>query len=107
VLFETALAIPLLLAVAVALSWGISLTATTLTLGDAARSAARDLARGASVEDALGRAQASAPDARVRFEDRDGSVTVVADQDVAAPVPILRGITVTLTQRVAIPREWE
>ena len=105
VLFETALAIPLLLAIAVALSWGISLTATTMTLGDAARSAARDLARGANADDALGRAQASAPDARIRVEDGEGSVTVVADQEVAAPGPILSGITLTLTQRVAIPRE--
>jgi hypothetical protein len=31
---------------------------------------------------------------------------VIADQSVSAPVPILSGISVTLTQRVAIPREW-
>ena len=106
VLLETALAVPLLLAVAVALCWGISLTATTLALGDAARSAARDLARGEPPEAALGRAQESAPGARLRVEDAGGAVSVVADQEVAAPVPILRGITVTLTQSVVVPKEW-
>ena len=107
VLLETALAIPLLLAVAVALCWGISLTATTMALGDAARSAARDLARGTPVSEALGRAQASAPGARLRIEDADDSVAVTADQEVSAPGPILRGISVTLTQRVVVPREWQ
>jgi Flp pilus assembly protein TadG len=107
VLLETALAIPLLLAIAVALSWGISLTATTMTLGDAARSAARDLARGTTVSEALSHAHASAPGAHLRIENSDDSVAVVADQDVSAPGPILRGISVTLTQRVVVPREWQ
>ena len=55
---------------------------------------------------ALGRAQESAPGARLRVEDAGGAVSVVADQEVAAPVPILRGITVTLTQSVVVPKEW-
>ena len=105
-LLETALAIPLLVAVAVALVWAISLTATSLALGDAARSAARDLARGEPSGQVLGRAQAAVPAASVRVADAGESVAVVITQDVSAPVPILRGISVTLSQRVAIPREW-
>jgi Flp pilus assembly protein TadG len=106
VLLETALAIPLLVAVTVALAWGISLAATSLALGDAARTAARDLARGEPSAQVLSRAQQAVPDARVSVADAGDSVAVVIDQDVHAPVPILSGVSVTLTSRVAIPREW-
>jgi hypothetical protein len=33
------------------------------------------------------------------------AVAVVVDEDVTAPVPILRGLSITLTSRVAVPRE--
>jgi hypothetical protein len=106
VLLETAVAIPLLAAVAIALAWGISLTATTMALGDAARQVARDVARGVSVPAALASAQDAAPGATLAVVDEGSSVVVIADKEVAAPVPVLSGISVTLTQRVAIPREW-
>lgn len=106
VLLETALAIPLLMAVAVALVWGISLATTSLRLGDAARTAARELARGEPSAEVLGRAQDAVPAASVSVAGAGDSVAVVITQDVSAPVPILRGMSVTLSQRVAIPREW-
>lgn len=106
VLLETALAIPLLAAVAVALAWGVSLGATTMLLGDAARQVARDVARGVAVAEALSAARESAPGASIEVVGEGASVVVVADQRVAAPVPILNGISVTLSQRVVIPREW-
>lgn len=106
VLLEMALAIPLLVAVTVALAWGISLAATSLALGDAARTAARDLARGEPSAQVLSRAQHAVPAARVSVADAGDSVAVVIDQDVHAPVPILSGVSVTLTSRVSIPREW-
>ena len=106
VLLETALAIPLLAAVAIALAWGISLTATTMALGDAARQVARDVARGVTVPAAVAAAQAVAPGATIQVVGEGSSVVVLADKEVSAPVPILSGISVTLSQRVAIPREW-
>lgn len=106
VLLETAVAIPLLAAVAIALAWGMSLTATSMALGDAARQVARDVARGISVPAAVASAQDAAPGATLEVVDEGSSVVVVAGQAVSAPVPILSGISVTLTQRVAIPREW-
>lgn len=106
VLLETALAIPVLLAVTVALAWAITLSATSLSLGDTARGAARDLARGESMATALDRAHSASPDAQVRVEDAGDSVQVIVEQQVSAPVPLLRGISVTITQQVAVPREW-
>ena len=106
VLLETALAIPLLVVVAIALAWGVSLTATTMALGDAARQVARDVARGVAVPAAVAAAQGVAPGATLHVAAEGSSVVVVADQDVSAPVPLLSGISITLSQRVAIPREW-
>ena len=106
VLLETALAIPLLAAVAVALAWGISLGATSMALGDAARLAAREIARGVDVSVAVAAAQAEVPAADVQVEEEGGSVIVIAVQDVAPPGPLLTGLAVTLSQRVAVPREW-
>jgi hypothetical protein len=35
-----------------------------------------------------------------------GDSGVVVTDGVGAPVPVLAGVPVTITQRVAIPREW-
>jgi hypothetical protein len=106
VLLETALAVPLLAAVTVALAWGISLGATSMSLGDAARSAARDLARGVPMGEVLDRARSQVPGASVQVEDAGDSVIVIVERDVSAPGPILRGISFTIHQQVAVPREW-
>ncbi len=106
VLFETALAIPMLMAVAVAVAWGVSLAATSTSLGDTARTAARDLARGEAVAEVLDRARASAPGSTITVDESGGVVLVSVDRDVSAPVPLLRGLSVTLHQQVAVPREW-
>lgn len=106
-ILETALAIPLLLAVAVALTWGVVLAATTLSLGDTARSAAREIARGEPVAEALDRARSASPGASVWAERSDGLVRVVVEQEVSAPVPLLRGLSTTVRQQVAVPAEWE
>ncbi len=106
VLLETAIALPVLLGVALALAWALSLGVTSMTLGDAARLAARDMARGVPTSQALAAAAAAAPDAALRVEDAGDLVTVIAEQEVSAPGPILGGLGVTLTQRVSVPREW-
>lgn len=106
VLLETALAIPILLAVAAALAWGLSLAGTSAVLGDAVRTAARELARGEAVGEALQRAQAQAPGALLTIGEESGLTVVRGSQEVSAPVPLLRGMTVTVRQQVAVPREW-
>lgn len=106
VLLETAIAIPVLLAVTVALAWGLSLVGTAAALGDAVRQVARDVARGVPAADAVAAAQAELPDATITVEDVGGSATVVARRSVPAPVALLAGLAVPLTQQVTVPGEW-
>ena len=106
VLVEAAIAIPLLAAVAVCLAWGLSLASTSFALNDAARQAARDLARGVDVGSALAAATSAVPGTDMTLESGADPVVVAAHRTVTLPVPILAGITVDLVQRVAVPREW-
>ena len=106
VLVEAAIAIPLLAAVAVCLAWGLSLASTSFALNDAARQAARDLARGIPSEQALGAAARGVPGAQVVLVDGGDPLRVVASREVSAPVPILSGLSITVSQGVSIPREW-
>jgi len=106
VLLETAIAIPLLIAVALALAWALSLGSTALRLADTARQVAREIARGVPAADAIAAAQDSAPGAVVRVVAEGSTVTVVAERTVTAPVPVLRDLSVPLRQAVSIPAEW-
>jgi hypothetical protein len=106
VIVETALAIPMLVAVAAAMCWAVMVAAANLHVGDVARSAARELARGETVAEVLDRAQVAAPGAEVDLDASGDLVAVVVTQRVSAPVPLLSGIGVTVSQRVAVPREW-
>jgi hypothetical protein len=106
VLLETAIAIPVLLAVAAALAWTLSLVSTTLALQEAARQVARDVARGVDVASAIGSAESSLPGAVLTVERLGGRVMVLARRDVGAPVPLLDGLTVPLRQQVSMPEEW-
>jgi len=106
VLLEAAIAIPMLLAVALCLAWAVSLAATSLALGDVVRQSARDAARGVPIGEALDSARAAAPGALLRVVHEDDAMVVLAEQQVRAPGPVLEGISVTVTQRVAVPVEW-
>lgn len=105
-LLETAIAIPLLLAVALALAWALSLGSTALGLADAARHAAREIARGVPAVEAIAAAQSAAPGTEIRVVTEGSMVTVVAERTVTAPVPVLRDLVVPLRQAVSIPAEW-
>lgn len=105
VLLETALAIPLLMAVAVALSWAVALGGRSMVLGDAARQVARDISRGVPSGAAVAAASVVAPEAQLQVQSDGGSVVVIATSDVTAPVPILSGISVTLRHQVVVPQE--
>ncbi len=102
VVAEAAIAIPALVAVAVLLAWVVSLGITALTLGDAARQVARDVARGVDAATAIDAVRGRAPAARIGVSGSD-VVRVTADQEVTAPV--LTAISVTVHQEVAMPRE--
>ena len=91
---------------ALALAWALSLASTSLALADAARLAAREIARGVSVQAAVDAAQGSVPGAVVHVESGATMVTVIAERSVSAPVPILRDVVVPLRQAVSVPREW-
>ncbi|MFM9135147.1 MAG: TadE family type IV pilus minor pilin [bacterium] len=99
VLLEVALAIPALVAVAVALTWVVSLGATYIRALDVAQSAARQAARGG--------APAPAPEGFDTQWSIDGSlVRARVTSDVSAPVPLLRGITVTVEAEAVAAAEW-
>ena len=100
------MAIPALAAVALALAWVLSIASMSFALGDAARQAARDLARGVGTDQALAQAAAGVPGARVVLDAGGDPVVVVASREVSAPIPLLSGLSVTLRQSVAVPREW-
>ncbi len=106
VVAETALAIPVLVALAAALIWGVSVAGQALVLADAAHEAARDVARGVASAEAAHRISERIPAARVSVEESDGLVLVVLEQDVPSPLPLLRGVTVPLRQEVTALREW-
>lgn len=89
VLLEVALAIPALVAVAVALTWVVSLGATYVRALDVAQSSARQVARGA--------APVPTPEGFESDVTVEGNVVRArVTSDVSAPVPLLRGITVTV-----------
>ena len=106
VVVEAALVIPLLAAVAVALAWLVGIGSVSLSLGDAARAAARDIARGEIADLAVARAMQSVPGATASVETHGDSVVVIVRDDVRPPVPFLSGIPIHLSQQVSIPREW-
>lgn len=102
---ESAVAIPALAAVTLALLWGLGLGITALSLGDTARHAARALARGDSPAQVAGWIQAQAPRAQARIQDEGGTVTVLLSQDVTVPVPILDGVGTTIRQSATAAKE--
>lgn len=106
VIVEAAIAIPVLLAVAMALSWGLALGGTALSLSDAARQVARDVARGVDSATAVATVHRALPEARIDLRLMDQWAQVIVTQDVAGPAPLLSGVHVTLTQTVLVPREW-
>lgn len=106
VLAETALAIPVLTAVAVVLAWGVTLAIDVLSLADTARQVARDVARGVSIEAAVDAASREHPDASVIVEESAEWVTVSAESVVRSPIPMLSGLVLPIRQSVTLSREW-
>ena len=100
---ETALLLPLLVAFAVGLVWVVSLGITQARCLDAAREAARALARDESPQAAAALARRSAPvGAQVSIE-RDGAVVVVTVRvSTKPPGPIFGALPAVALQATAV-----
>ena len=96
VLLETALAIPMLFAIAMSLLWALGVGTTALALGDTAREAARSIARGESVDSVARRTSNLAPRAEVTIDQADGLVSVELVENVRIPIPMLDGLAFTV-----------
>lgn len=105
VIAETAIAIPVLMAVAAALIWGLSLMGTSMGMADTARQIARDIGRGVGIDDAVRGARV--PDGqRVSVDEQGDWVTVHVTHGAVTPLPLLDSLHVPLEQSVTVPREW-
>jgi Flp pilus assembly protein TadG len=90
---EMAVLAPFAVAFGLLLLWIVSLGFTQVQLVDAAREAARLVARGEPVAAAADLARRQAPgDAKVRISERDGLVTVRVSTRSRLPLPVLRHI---------------
>jgi Flp pilus assembly protein TadG len=89
---ETALVLPLLVAVTVGMVWLVSLGLTQMQVTDAAREAARAVARGESRDRATGLARRAAPGAEVTIGEEGGTVVVSVRRRVGPPGGVLDGL---------------
>jgi Flp pilus assembly protein TadG len=105
VLLETAIAVPALLMVTVAMLWGIGMGVTSLTLSDSARDIARAIARGQNPDVAVQRAAENAPQAHFAIDSSDKSIAVKVSQFVSIPLPMFEGLGMRIEQAATAPRE--
>ena len=86
---ETAMVLPLLVAVALVMVWLVSVGLAQMRATDGAREAARALARGESTATATGLARRAAPGIEVSSVVVDGEVRVHVEQPVVPPAGLL------------------
>lgn len=92
---ETALVLPLLVAVTLAMVWLLTFGVAQMKATDAAREAARALARGESPQTAVGLAHRVVPGSEVSVSEGAETVTVVVVGQVPSPGGLLGGISGT------------
>ena len=103
---ETALVIPVLLAVAGACMWCVSIATTAVAAGGAAGNAARSVARGEAWDDVAEVVRNELPGADVRARNSEGLVTVTVTRRVSAPFPVVRGLGFDVVRSASAPVEW-
>ncbi len=86
---ETAVAMPLLVVVTLAMVWLVTVGVAQMKVTDAAREGARALARGESPDRAAELARTAAPGAEVSLAEGDGTVVVTVRQRVTPPGGVL------------------
>lgn len=105
---ETALALPLLVAVTLAMVWMLTFGVAQMKTTDAAREVARALARGEPEGEAIGLAERVAPGARVEVTSREGTVVVVVTDDVPSPGGVFDLLSgTTRAEAVALAEETD
>ncbi|GDX31980.1 hypothetical protein LBMAG15_09140 [Actinomycetes bacterium] len=105
VLLETAIAIPMLFAIAMSLIWALGVATTALSLGDVARESARAIARGESLEVIAHKTNQQAPKAQLNIDQSADTVVVELTQYVALPIPMLDGVGLTVQRSAVAARE--
>lgn len=103
---ETALMIPVLFLVTFVFISGISLGVQTLSLGDATRTAARELARGASEESVRQMFSFHEPTASLRISWDTDTVSVASLKPGEFGVSFMGLTPFELSQSHTAPREW-
>jgi Flp pilus assembly protein TadG len=88
---ETAVVLPVLVAVTLAMVWLLTLGVAQMKVTDAAREAARALARGEPADRAVELAERAAPGASVTIQHDEGMVVVTVRQAVSPPGGVLDG----------------
>jgi hypothetical protein len=102
---ETAVAIPALVAITLALLWIISLGITHVRVDEAAYSAARLAARGVSEDSVRLAVQSRLSSAEVEMTSDADTVSVTVTDYVLEDVPILQGLTTPISVTAIVARE--
>jgi hypothetical protein len=105
VTLEAALVLPLLLLVTSALLWGINVGTTALAMSDAVRTSARLIARGESTDLVMARLQEALPEAELGLRLLGTEVVIDAVRFMSIPIPVFRGLGLTITQSATAPVE--
>ncbi len=105
VLLETAIAIPMLFAIAMSLVWALGVATTALALGDVARESARAIARGESLEVIADKTNEQVPKAQVNINQGSDTVLVELTQHVPLPLPMFEGLGLTVHRSAVVARE--
>jgi hypothetical protein len=103
---ETAVAIPLLLAIVGVALWGLAAGAAAIEVNDVGRTAARDLARGVSEVQVVEQINSSIPESRTEIRATSSEVTVTVNRRFDIPLPLLGGIGLDLSTTYVAPLEW-
>jgi hypothetical protein len=103
---ETALMVPILLMVTFIFIGILSIGMQTLSLSDATRTAARELARGAEPIHIVGSFKEREPHATINLQWDSDTVTVTTSKPAQVPVHLFGFPTFTIDQGHAAPREW-
>jgi hypothetical protein len=105
VIVEIAFAIPALIMIIIALMWMTSLGLSHSRAADLAQQAARNLARGMDSQAVHDSVQRILPGAQMGVAASQDHVDVTVTQEVSAPVPLLRGFSITVRGKATALRE--
>jgi hypothetical protein len=103
---ETAVAIPLLLAIAGVTLWGLGAGAAAIEVSEVGRTAARELARGVSEDQVIEHIRLAIPEAHTDIRSSGGGVIVTVHRMFTVPLPLLAAVGLDLSSTYVVPLEW-